>query len=198
MPGVGVSCRVAAGSTGRRAALWRRAWDFSWSGGGVADGEDGFGGARGGVAAGAAECGAGRCLAGAVPVPVDDDAASADGAGQGLVADGAVADGGEDGAVGGGEGDLAGVDGLPGARASIGSLGQQRLDFRTFGAVEITVISRRRVQDGPRWLSSMSKTSSSEAESKSIVAAGLSWPTRRAFHRARRTSRRPATFSCSS
>src|ERR1017187_1095668 len=118
--------------------------------------------------------GGGLSLAGAVPVPVDDDAASADRAGQGLVAGGAVADGGEDGAASGGEGDLAGVDGLPGARASIGSLGQQRLDFRTFGAVEITVISRRRVQDGPRWLSSMSKTSSSEAESKSIVAAGLS------------------------
>src|ERR1039457_6403330 len=77
MPGVGVSCRGAAGATGRRAALWRRAWCFPLSGGGVTDGEDGFGGARGGVAAGAgAECGAGRCLAGAAPVPVDDDGAS--------------------------------------------------------------------------------------------------------------------------
>lgn len=76
-----MSCQVAAGSTGRRAVLQGRAWCFSWSGGCVADGDDGLGGAGGGVAAGAGECGAGLGLAGAVPVPAGDDAASAERAG---------------------------------------------------------------------------------------------------------------------
>src|ERR1039457_3507660 len=81
MPEAGVSCQEAAGFTGRPAVLPGRGWWFSRAGGGVADGDDGLGGAGGGVAAGAGECGAGLGLAGAVPVPAGDDAASAERAG---------------------------------------------------------------------------------------------------------------------
>src|ERR1039457_508654 len=49
MPEAGVSCQGAAGSPGRRGVLQGRPWCFSWSGGCVADGDDGLGGAGGPV-----------------------------------------------------------------------------------------------------------------------------------------------------
>src|SRR5712692_8594091 len=120
MLGTGVSCRAAAGSTGRRTGLSEgvsgRGGRFRWSGGLVGEGDDGPGDAGGGVRAAGVREGAGAFrLAGAVPVPVDYRAQFAECAGQGGVAGLPEADRGDDGAAGGGKGDLAGLDGLPGA-----------------------------------------------------------------------------------
>ena len=77
MPTPGVSCRVTAGSTGRRAGVLGGFRCFRWSGGRVRDGDDGGGDAGGGAfAAGAGERAGALGLAGAVPVPVDDGAVS--------------------------------------------------------------------------------------------------------------------------
>jgi len=76
---------------------------FCWSGWLVGEDDDGRGGAGGGVCAPGVLEGAGAFrLAGAVPVPVDDRARSADCAGQGGVAGFPATDGGEDRAASGG------------------------------------------------------------------------------------------------
>ncbi len=111
-----MSCRVTAGSTVRRAVLPGFLRCSCWSGGFVGQGDDGLGDPGGGVREAGVPEGAGTFrLAGAVPVPVDDHAAFCECAGQGGVAGLPAADRGDDGAAGRGVGDLAGLDGLPGA-----------------------------------------------------------------------------------
>ena len=107
-------------------------WRGPGSGGdGAADGDRRGCLAGGGAAPGGGECLPGFGLAVAVPVPVDDDAACAqiaEGAGApgrgeraGQAGGGRAGPGGGDrGAAGGGEGDLPGLDGLPGAAWSPG------------------------------------------------------------------------------
>src|SRR5580704_9993297 len=116
MPGAGVSCRLMAGSTGRRVPDLDCVSVLRWSGWLVGHGDDGGGDPGEGVLrAGVAEAAGRLRLAGAVPVSVGDGAILPDFPGQRLVAGSPGADGGENRAAGAGVGDLAGPDGLPGA-----------------------------------------------------------------------------------
>src|SRR6266404_1311505 len=106
----------AAGSTGRRVSVGPGCECSCWSGRVVGHGYDGCGGAGDGVRAAGVREGAGAFrLAGTVPVPAGDGPVFPDCAGQRGVGRSPGADGGEDRAAAAGAGDLAGLDGLPGA-----------------------------------------------------------------------------------
>jgi len=130
----GLSRRDAAGSTGRRVTVRLGDIGPGWSGSRPADGDGGRGGPGGRVAAGLLERLAGFGLVVAMPVAVDGDPAPADAGDHGPAGAGDDAAGqagrcssvpgaADGGPAGGGEGDLAGMDGLPGA-AALGGRGR--------------------------------------------------------------------------